>query len=158
MANVSIRGDQLQGVITALRACGDTRIPMKIALRMSGVQKKIVERLQESQELNNKLIERYGEPSEHGQHSVGPEMKEWNEYLVENRELNDQELDLGEPFVLYEKGDEYGWTADVKTPVVITANVITDMDILLEIREEGWNTAPEEEPEPEVIGHIEPTE
>ena len=157
MADVSIAGSHLQSVLVALRACGDTRIPMKVAIRISAAQKTIVERLEVAQTQNNALIEEYGAPNEQGTYSVSPEDENWTQYLLANKELNEEELALGEPIVLYQKGEDYGWTPDVATPILVTANVITDLGDLLEIVYEEDEVA-EETPEPEVIGHIEPTE
>lgn len=159
---VQIANAKLQTVLVALRELGKSTVPMALAVRMVKTQKAITDHLQAVSEVNNALIEKYGETQENGQTHVTPEMEWWDKFVEAANTLNMVEFDLGAPFDLYEQIREeagtneikavYGWTPDVKTPVAITPNIMADADALLVVHPFD---APEEA---KIIGHIEPVE
>ena len=59
---VRVRNKELAGAQAALRECGNTRIPMAVALRMVSVQRLIKDRIADVNEINGSLVERYGAP------------------------------------------------------------------------------------------------
>ena len=59
---VTIQNKELAGAQAALRECGNTRIPMAVALRMVSVQRLIKDRIDDVNEINSTLVERYGVP------------------------------------------------------------------------------------------------
>lgn len=158
METVSIMNARLQPVLASLREIGNDLPPMNISVRMSKMQRRITDHLQDVQDLSNRLIEKFGETNpETGKFHVDPDMEGWVEFLQAADELNALEFEVGEPFVLYpgvtDEGKEvYGWTPDVKKPVGISPNVLVDMHDLLVIFEE------EEVDEAEVVAHIEPAD
>ncbi len=136
-SGVLIANYKLKDVLAAFRVCGDTTIPMQIGLRMVKSQKRIKSELADIMEVNNSLIAEHGEKQNGGKPGVGPKMAGWSAYIDANAALMDLEVDLGEPYVLYQKesGDDIQlcWTEDMKHPIVISANVIVDMDDMLVI-------------------------
>ena len=149
MSTVSVPNMSLQTLMAALRVCGSTTVPMALAIRMLETQKSIVTHLQMVNEVNNSLVEKYGEALENGQYQVTPELKGWAQFQIEANALTLVEFDVGEPFILYHREGKFGWTKEVKTPVAITPNVMVDMGDLLVIEGLGDN---------QVAGHIEPTD
>ncbi len=129
-----IANSKLKSVLAALRECGKTAVPMPLALRMVTVQKTLGSHLEVVSEVNDELIEKYGEKNGTGQAHIGGDMAGWPMFVKESNELMGVEFDVGDPFVLFKKNDDFGWTEDVKTPVLITPNVMVDMDDLLEVR------------------------
>ncbi len=139
---------KLKTVLAALRTCGNTTVPMGLAIRMAETQKNIVTRIEYMIGINNDLIKKFGEPNGAGDHHVSPEMPGWKDYVKSNRELEELEFELGEAFVLYQKDDKFGWTPEVKTPIAVTPNTMVDMGSLLVIQA----------PKDPVAGHIEPAD
>ncbi len=140
---VSVANENLKKVLDRLRELGETTVPISIAMRMIEVQKKIISHLENVNELQNGLIARYGEETGFGHSQVGPRMNGFPAYKKDLEDLMNMEYSLGEPFVLYEKDDEFGWTEDVKVSLEITPNLIVDMEDFLVIQRNG--SAPFEE-------------
>jgi len=136
-SGVMIRNMNLEPTLVALRVCGDTTVPMSLGLRMVRVQKEILSRLNDINELKNNIVKKFGEEKGKikGQFRVDPGMDGWFEYTKNLADLMKIEVDLGEPFVLYQKGENFGWTEEVKTPIELTPNVMMDMGDLLDVQE-----------------------
>ena len=131
---VTITNSELGTVHAALRECGNTKIPMGVALRMVEVQRLINDRIEDVQELNGGLIERYGTPGEGEETAteMRSDMPGWPEYVAGFNDLMAQELKLPEQFTLYQDGDELGW-AEGTNGVSLSPNTIIDMAALLRI-------------------------
>ena len=133
-AAATITNAELGTVQAALRECGNTKIPMGVALRMVEVQRLIKDRIEDVQELNGGLIERYGTPGEGEETAteMRSDMPGWPEYVAGFNDLMAQELKLPEQFTLYQDGDELGWTEGTNG-VSLSPNTIIDMAALLRI-------------------------
>ena len=131
---VTITNAELGTVQAALRECGNTKIPMGVALRMVEVQRLIKDRIEDVQELNGGLIERYGTPGEGEEtaNEMRSDMPGWPEYVAGFNDLMAQELKLPEQFTLYQDGDELGW-AEGTNGVSLSPNTLIDMAALLRI-------------------------
>ena len=131
---VTITNAELGTVQAALRECGNTKIPMGVALRMVEVQRLIKDRIEDVQELNGGLIERYGTPGEGEETAteMRSDMPGWPEYVAGFNDLMAQELKLPEQVTLYPDGDELGW-AEGTNGVSLSPNTIIDMAALLRI-------------------------
>ena len=131
---VTITNAELGTVQAALRECGNTKIPMGVALRMVEVQRLIKDRIEDVQELNGGLIERYGTPGEGEETAteMRSDMPGWPEDGAGFNDLMAQELKLPEQFTLYQDGDELGW-AEGTNGVSLSPNTIIDMAALLRI-------------------------
>ena len=149
MSDVLVENSALGLRLEALRDCGKTTIPMKIALRMKDVQQVIRIQQAKNGEINNDLIERLGE----GKGTVLPGMQGWAEFARETNELQGFKCNLGESFVLYSKDDPNDedevtlcWKRDMKNTIELTANVMADMGDLLVIREHDYEEEEEAKP------------
>jgi len=133
-AAATITNAELGTVHAALRECGNTKIPMGVALRMVEVQRLIKDRIEDVQELNGGLVERYGTPGEGEETAtqVSSEMPGWAEYVAGFNDLMAQELKIPDQFTLYQDGDELGW-AEGTNGVSLSPNMIIDMAALLRI-------------------------
>jgi len=139
-----IQNKELAGAQAALRECGNTRIPMSVALRMVSVQRLIKDRIDDVNEVNTGLVERYGEPGEGEEAAtqVNSDMPGWFGYVAAFNELMRQELEVSEGFVLYQDGDKVGWSKDDVNGLSLTPNAIVDMADLLRV-EDLADEAPE---------------
>jgi len=133
-ASATITNAELGTVQVALRECGNTKIPMGVALRMVEVQRLIKDRIEDVQELNGGLVERYGIPGEGEETAteVRSDMPGWPEYVAAFNDLMAQRLNISERFTLYQDGDELGW-AEGTNGVSLSPNTIIDMAALLHI-------------------------
>ena len=131
---VTITNSELGTVHAALRECGNTKIPMGVALRMVEVQRLIKDRIDDVQELNGGLVERYGTPGEGEEAAteMRSDMPGWPEYVAAFNDLMAQKLNISERFTLYQDGDELGW-AEGTNGVSLSPNTIIDMAALLHI-------------------------
>ena len=131
---VTITNSELGTVHAALRECGNTKIPMGVALRMVEVQRLIKDRIDDVQELNGGLVERYGIPGEGEEAAteMRSDMPGWAEYVAGFNDLMAQKLNISEQFTLYQDGDELGW-AEGTNGVSLSPNTIIDMAALLRI-------------------------
>ena len=141
---VRIKNKDLAGAQAALRECGNTRIPMAVALRMVSVQRLIKDRIDDVNEVNEGLVERYGDPGEGEETAtqVNSGMPGWFGYVAAFNELMGQELEVSEGFVLYQDGDKVGWSKDDVNGLSLTPNAIVDMADLLRV-EDLADEAPE---------------
>ena len=136
---VKIQNKELAGAQAALRECGNTRIPMAVALRMVSVQRLIKDRIDDVNEINAGLVERYGEPGEGEETAtqVNSEHPGWFAYVAAFNDLMNEELEIPEHFVLYQDGDQVGWSKDDVNGISLTPNAIMDMADLLHIENIG---------------------
>jgi hypothetical protein len=136
---VRIQNKELAGAQAALRECGNTRIPMGVALRMVSVQRLIKDRIDDVNEINGVLVERYGVPDagEEKATQVNSEMPGWFAYVAAFNDLMDEELEVPGHFVLYQDGDKVGWSKGDVNGVSLTPNTIVDMAGLLHIEKTG---------------------
>jgi hypothetical protein len=136
---VSIQNKELAGAQAALRECGNTRIPMAVALRMVSVQRLIKDRIDDVNEINTGLVERYGEPGEGEETAtqVNSGMPGWFAYVAAFTDLMNQELEVPERFVLYQDGDKVGWSKSDVNGISLTPNAIVDLADLLHIEDIG---------------------
>ena len=134
---IRIQNRELAGAQAALRECGNTRIPMGVALRMVSVQRLIKDRIDDVNEVNKGLVERYGEPGEGEETAtqVNSEMPGWFAYVAAFNELMDEELEVPGHFVLYQDGDKVGWSRGDVNGVTLTPNAIVDLAGLLHIED-----------------------
>ena len=132
---VMIQNKDLAGAQAALRECGNTRIPMGVALRMVSMQRLIKGRIDDVNEINGTLVERYGEPGEGEEKAtqVNSEMPGWFAYVSAFNDLMNEELEVSEHFVLYQDGDKVGWSKGDVNGISLTPNAIVDMAALLRI-------------------------
>ena len=132
---IAVSNAELAALQVALRECGSTKVPMKLALRIVEVQRQIKSRMSDISELNNGLVAEHGVPKEDEDVAtqVSSDMPGWTSYLTAFNELMAAEMLFDEPFMLYEKEDSYGWTPDADGAVELTANTIFDMGDLLEV-------------------------
>jgi hypothetical protein len=132
---VKIQNKELAGAQAALRECGNTRIPMAVALRMVSVQRLIKDRIDDVNEVNTGLVERYGEPQEGEETAtqVNSDMPGWLAYVAAFNDLMNEELEVPGHFVLYQDGDQVGWSKDDVNGISLTPNTIVDMAALLRI-------------------------
>ena len=132
---IVVLNSELAALQVALRECGGTKVPMKVALGIVEVQRQIQGRIDDVNELNKGLVEEHGVPAE-GEDTatrVTSEMPGWISYVGSFNELMGTEMYFDEPVVLYEREDSYGWTADGNDAVELTANTIFDMRGLLKV-------------------------
>tara|TARA_R110000824_G_scaffold293826_1_gene482131 strand:- start:346 stop:774 length:429 start_codon:yes stop_codon:yes gene_type:complete len=132
---VALSNRELAALQVALRECGSTKVPMRVALGLVEVQRQIQSRISDVSEINNGLIAEHGVPAE-GEDvakQVSSEMPGWTAYIAAFTELMAAEIYFDEPFVLYEKEDSYGWTPDGNSAIELTANTIFDMGDLLKV-------------------------
>ena len=139
---VKIQNRDLAGAQAALRECGNTRIPMSVALRMVSVQRLIKDRIDDVNEVNTSLVERYGEPGEGEEKAtqVNSDMPGWFAYVAAFNDLMNEELEIPDHFVLYQDGDQVGWTPNDLNGISLTPNAILDMAALLHIESVGEGT------------------
>ena len=132
---VTIQNKELAGAQAALRECGNTRIPMAVALRMVSVQRLIKDRIDDVNEINSTLVERYGVPDtgEETATQVSSGMPGWPLYVTAFNDLMSEELELPGHFVLYQDGDKVGWSKADVNGISLTPNTIVDMADLLRI-------------------------
>ena len=132
---VKIQNRELAGAQAALRECGNTRIPMAVALRMVSVQRLIKDRIDDVNEINGTLVERYGVPGEGEETAtqVNSGMPDWPLYVTAFNDLMSEELEVPGHFVLYQDGDKVGWSKDDVNGISLTPNTIVDMAALLRI-------------------------
>ena len=132
---VKIQNKELAGAQAALRECGNTRIPMAVALRMVSVQRLLKDRIDDVNEVNTGLVERYGEPQEGEETAtqVNSDMPGWLAYVAAFNDLMNEELEVPGHFVLYQDGDKVGWSKDDVNGISLTPNTIVDMAALLRI-------------------------
>ena len=132
---IRIQNRELAGAQAALRECGNTRIPMGVALRMVSVQRLIKDRIDDVNEVNKGLVERYGEPGEGEETAtqVNSEMPGWFAYMAAFNDLMNEDLEIPERFVLYQAGDQVGWSREEVNGISLTPNAIVDMAGLLHI-------------------------
>ena len=132
---IRIQNRELAGAQAALRECGNTRIPMGVALRMVSVQRLIKDRIDDVNEVNKGLVERYGEPGEGEETAtqVNSEMPGWFAYMAAFNDLMNEDLEIPERFVLYQDGDQVGWSREEVNGISLTPNAIVDMAGLLHI-------------------------
>ena len=149
---VTLTNRELGAAQAALRVCGNTSVPMAVAMRMVDVQHLLKDRIDKVNEVNKTLIERHGTPAEGEEKAtrVSDEMPGFHAYLDEFKELMDTEFEVNDHFILYQKGDEFGWTENVKTPIALTPNTIFDMASLLEIKTPAKPKPKKAETEPEL--------
>ena len=133
---ITITNRELAGAQAALRECGKTTVPMGVALRMVAVQRLLKDRIEDVNACNKDLVELHGTPAkgEEKATQVSDEMAGWQAYLDAFSDLMDTDFQVPDHFTLYEKGDKYGWTENVKTPIALTPNTIVDMGALLELK------------------------
>ena len=141
---VTIQNKELAGAQAALRECGNTRIPMAVALRMVSIQRLIKDRIDDVNEINGALVERYGVPGEGEETAtqVNSGMPGWFAYVAAFNDLMNEELEVPGHFVLYQDGDKVGWSKDDVNGVTLTPNAIVDLAGLLHI-EDLADEAPE---------------
>lgn len=133
---VRIRNRDLAALQAALRECGSTKVPMRVALGIVEVQRRIQGRIDDVNEVNKGLVEEHGVPAE-GEATatqVSSEMPGWAPYVAAFNELMAAEMLFDEPIILYEREDSYGWTPDGNDAVELTANTIFDMRGLLKVQ------------------------
>ena len=132
---IRIQNRELAGAQAALRECGNTRIPMGVALRMVSGQRLIKDRIDDVNEVNKGLVERYGEPGEGEETAtqVNSEMPGWFAYMAAFNDLMNEDLEIPERFVLYQDGDQVGWSREEVNGISLTPNAIVDMAGLLHI-------------------------
>ena len=132
---IRIQNRELAGAQAARRECGNTRIPMGVALRMVSVQRLIKDRIDDVNEVNKGLVERYGEPGEGEETAtqVNSEMPGWFAYMAAFNDLMNEDLEIPERFVLYQAGDQVGWSREEVNGISLTPNAIVDMAGLLHI-------------------------
>ena len=132
---IRIQNRELAGAQAALRECGNTRIPMGVALRMVSVQRLIKDRIDDVNEVNKGLVARYGEPGEGEETAtqVNSEMPGWFAYMAAFNDLMNEDLEIPERFVLYQDGDQVGWSREEVNGISLTPNAIMDMAALLHI-------------------------
>ena len=133
---VTLTNRELAGAQRGLRECGKTTVPMAVALRMVAVQRLLKDRIDDVNACNKDLVELHGTPAEGEETAtqVSDEMPGYQPYLDAFGELMDAEFGVPDHFTLYQKGDQYGWTENVKTPISLTPNTIMDMAALLEVK------------------------
>ncbi len=119
--------------LAALRECGKTTPPMHIAMEMVKLQKLMLYQLDDISELNNGLISKYGEEKD-GTQAIGPTSPGWKAYAKGYTELMELEVELGDPFVIYQEDGEISWDEDGQNTIILSPNVIVDMGDLLDIR------------------------
>jgi hypothetical protein len=136
---VKIQNKELAGAQAALRECGNTRIPMAVALRMVSVQRLIKGRIDDVNEVNAGLVERYGDPQEGEETAtqVNSGMPGWSLYVAAFNDLMNEELEVPGHFVLYQDGDQVGWSKGDVNGISLTPNTIVDMAALLRIENIG---------------------
>ena len=134
---VRIRNKELAGAQAALRECGNTRIPMDVALRMVSMQRLIKDRIDDVNEINSTLVERYGVPDTGGEKAtqVNSGMPGWFAYVAAFNDLMNEELEAPGHFVLYQDGDKVGWSRGDVNGVNLTPNAIVDLAGLLHIED-----------------------
>ena len=133
---IAIMNKELGALRAALRECGTTKVPMRVALNIVEVQRQITGRIDDVNELNRGLVEEHGVPEE-GQETatqVTSEMPGWASYVEAFNELMAAEMYFEQPLILYEREDSYGWTPDGNSAIELTANTIFDMGDLLEVQ------------------------
>jgi hypothetical protein len=133
---IAVLNGELAALQVALRECGDTKVPMKVALGIVEVQRQIQSRIDDVNELNRSLVEKHGVPAE-GEDTatqVSSEMPGWSPYVAGFNDLMAAEMLFDEPITLYEREDSYGWTPDGNDAVELTANTIFDMRGLLKVQ------------------------
>ena len=132
---ISLLNSELAALQIALRECGSTKVPMKLALGIVEVQRQIQGRMSDVSEINTGLVAEHGVPKE-GEDvakQVSSDMPGWTSYLTAFSELMGAEMHFDEPFTLYEREDSYGWTPDGNSAIELTANTIFDMGGLLKV-------------------------
>ena len=141
---IRIKNKELAGAQAALRECGNTRIPMAVALRMVSVQRLIKDRIDDVNEVNAGLVERYGDPGEGEETAtqVNSDMPGWFGYMAAFNDLMNEEMEVSEGFVLYQDGDKVGWSKGDVNGLSLTPNAIVDMADLLRV-EDLADEAPE---------------
>ena len=133
---IPVLNRELAALQVALRECGGTKVPMRVALGIVQVQRQVQGRMDDVNQLNKSLVEEHGIPAE-GEDvatQVSSEMPGWPSYVTAFNELMGAEIYFDEPFILYEREDSYGWTPDGNTSVELTAYTIFDMGGLLEVQ------------------------
>jgi hypothetical protein len=136
---IAVLNRELAALQVALRECGGTKVPMRVALGIVEVQRQIQSRIDDVNGLNRVLVEEHGIPAkgEATATQVSSEMPGWTPYVEAFNELMLAEMYFDEPFVLYEREDSYGWTPDGNSAVELTANTIFDMGGLLEVQKKN---------------------
>jgi|TARA_R110000751_G_scaffold79394_1_gene160082 hypothetical protein len=132
---ISVLNSELAALQIALRECGGTKVPMRLALGIVEVQRQIQGRMSDVGEINTGLVAEHGVPKE-GEDvakQVSSDMPGWASYLTAFNELMGAEMHFDEPFILYEREDSYGWTPDGNSAIELTANTIFDMGGLLKV-------------------------
>ena len=133
---IAVLNKELAALQVALRECGASKVPMKVALSIVEVQRQIQSRIEDITTLNRGLVEEHGTP-EDGETTatqVSSDMPGWPSYVAAFNELMATELYFDEPFILYERDDSYGWTPNGDASVELTANTIFDMGDLLKVQ------------------------
>jgi|TARA_R110000824_G_scaffold23373_4_gene83971 hypothetical protein len=133
---IAVLNKELAALQLALRECGGTKVPMRVALGIVEVQRQIQGRMDDVSALNKGLVEEHGIPAE-GEDvatQVSSEMPGWTPYVAAFNELMGAEIYFDEPFILYEREDSYGWTPDGNSAIELTANTIFDMGGLLKVQ------------------------
>tara|TARA_R110000824_G_scaffold117337_6_gene269279 strand:+ start:32 stop:469 length:438 start_codon:yes stop_codon:yes gene_type:complete len=133
---IAISNAELAALQVALRECGNSKVPMRVALGIVEVQRQIKGRIDDVNELNRRLVEEHGVPAE-GEDvatQVSAEMPGWPLYVEAFNELMRAEMHFEEALTLYEREDSYGWTPDGNAAIELTANTIFDMGDLLKVQ------------------------
>ena len=132
---ISVMNRELGALQAALRECGSTQIPMRVALNIVEVQRQIQARIDDVHDINKGLVEQHGTPAEGEETAtqVSDKMEGWTEYVIEFNELMEAEIHFEKPLTLYEREDSYGWTPDGNTSIELSANTIFDMGEMLTV-------------------------
>ena len=132
---IAISNAELAALQVALRECGNSKVPMRVALGIVEVQRQIKSRMSDVSEINTGLVAEHGVPKEGEDvaRQVSSDMPGWASYLTAFNELMGAEMHFDEPFILYEREDSYGWTPDGNAAIELTANTIFDMGDLLKV-------------------------
>jgi len=130
---ISVMNRELGALQAALRECGSTRIPMKVALNIVEVQRQIQARIDDVNDINKGLVEQHGTPAEGEEVAiqVSDNMEGWPGYVEAFNELMVAEMYFDEPFVLYEREDSYGWAPNGSASIELSANTIFDLGEML---------------------------
>jgi|TARA_R110002073_G_scaffold244624_1_gene406671 hypothetical protein len=132
---ISVMNRELGALQAALRECGGTQIPMRVALNIVEVQRQIQARIDDVNDINKGLVEQHGTPAEGEEVAiqVSDKMEGWPGYVEAFNELMAAEMYFDEPFVLYEREDSYGWAPNGSASIELSANTIFDLGEMLTV-------------------------
>lgn len=126
----TIKNSEAGPVTVSLMAVGARTIPIPLALRMAKLRQNLETHLKAVEEVRRGIFQEIaGEATE-----IKPGTPEMEQYAAAFGELMEQDYEVGEPFVLYQQGDEFSWARNMKTKIgELEPNTLFGLLPLLEI-------------------------